>query len=315
VRVLVTTQHRVARADATHGHLLELDWERGRVVRRIEAPPLWSHFGRRDRGGRRGLRGITFFRGLIWVASCDVVYGLDPRSLEPERCVSHRYMAHIHEIEATDEGIWVTSTGGNGIFLIDETQTVLKEAWLGEAPREDLRFHLEQWRDEQHLNTVYLEDGAAYAYALRSGRVFRMYPGPVTPVLQIEKGCHNVVKTAYGWFRNVSKESVVRIGEREVRVPRRGRAGRFTQPGWLRGMAWLSKNRVLVGASPATLFEIDVDEMRVVREVRLERDVCWTVHGIYVDTHEPSPPPRRPMADRLASARLVPRRWWTRGER
>src|SRR5207247_314834 len=67
--------------------------------------------------------------------------------------------------------------------------------------------------------------------------------------------------------------------------------------------------------SPATLFEIDVDEMRVVREVRLERDVCWTVHGIYVDTHEPSPPPRRPMADRLASARLVPRRWWTRGER
>ena len=118
MRVLVTTQHRVARADATHGHLLELDWERGRVVRRIEAPPLWSHFGRRDRGGRRGLRGITFFRGLIWVASCDVVYGLDPRSLEPERCVSHRYMAHIHEIEATDEGIWVTSTGGNGIFWV-----------------------------------------------------------------------------------------------------------------------------------------------------------------------------------------------------
>ena len=315
MRVLVTTQHRLAKPDESHGRLLELDWDRGRVLRRIDAPPLWSHFGGRSRGGRRGLRGITFFKGLIWVASCDVVYGLDPRSLEPECCVSHPYMAHIHEIEAAPEGIWMTSTGGNGVFLIDDTQTVLNEAWLGDPPAADLRFHLEQWRDEHHLNSVYLADDVVYAYALRSGRVFRMHPGPVTPVLQLEKGCHNVANTKHGWYRNVSRESVVRLGDREIRLPRRGRSGQFTQPGWLRGMAWLSDHRILVGSSPATVFEIDLDDMRIVKEVRLESDVCWTVHGIYADQQEPQPPPAPAASNLFSTSALNPRRWWRRPER
>ncbi|MEM2567116.1 MAG: hypothetical protein QXH20_01415 [Candidatus Bathyarchaeia archaeon] len=288
MRVLVTTLHRVSKRMQTHGYLLEIDWENQRITRRIEAPPLWSHFGWRDRGGRRGLRGITFFKGLIWVASCDALFGLDPQSLEVERIISHPYMSHIHEIEATEEGIWVTSICGNGIFLIDENQQVLKEAWLCGRPTEDLRVKLNHDMCKYHFNTVFIDGEEVFAYGLHTGQVFRMWPPPIIEVARLEKDCHNVVKTPYGWFRNVSKESVVRVGDREVKLPRRGREGEFTQPGWLRGMAWLSETRVLVGSSPASLFEIDIEKMQIVNEMQLEKDVCWTVFGIYVDKLMPT---------------------------
>ncbi|MBI4530370.1 MAG: hypothetical protein HY709_02510 [Candidatus Latescibacteria bacterium] len=287
-RVLVTTQHRVAKSSESHGYLLEIDWSQHRIIKRIEAPPLWSHFGQRDRGGRRGLRGITFYKDLIWVASCDALFGLDPSSLDVERLISHPYMSHIHEIEATDEGIWVTSTGGNGVFLIDQDQHVLKESWLCGKPTEDLRIKLEGWRDTYHVNTVFVQEGEVFAYTLFTGQVFKMWPPPVCQVIQLEKHCHNVVKTPYGWYRNMSSVSIVRVGDREVRIPQRGRRGKFTEPGWLRGMAWLSETSVLLGSSPATLYELDIEEMRIVGEMRLEREVCWTVHGIYVDDRVPT---------------------------
>ena len=59
MRVLATTIHRVADAGQTHGFLVEIDWDRKEVLRLIEAPPLYSRLGGHNRGGRRGLRGLT----------------------------------------------------------------------------------------------------------------------------------------------------------------------------------------------------------------------------------------------------------------
>lgn len=284
MRILTTTLHRKAKNTDTHGYLLLIDWGEKQVLKQIEAPPLWSHFDYRDRGGRRGLRGITFFKDLIWVASCETLFGLDTQSLELRRIISHPYMSHIHEIEATDEGIWVTSTGGNGIFLIDETQNPLKEIWLNGKPTEDLRIHLERERDKFHINSVFAENGEVFFYSPITGQVFRALPPPVVEVVKLETGCHNVVKTRYGWFRNVSDQAIVRIGEKEIQIPKYGKETKFTKPGWLRGMAWLSETRVLIGSSPAMICEIDIHELRIVDEFRIENDVCWTIHGIYVNS-------------------------------
>src|SRR5204862_1770248 len=83
--------------------------------------------------------------------------------------------------------------------------------------------------------------------------------------------------------RNVSRESSVKVGDHEISTPVRGEKAELTSPGWLRGLAWLSDTRILVGSSPATLFEIDLLERKVVGEMQLEEDVGWTIHGIYVD--------------------------------
>lgn len=300
MRVLATTVHRVASPTETHGFLLEIDWRRKEVLRLIEAPPLYSQFEKRNRGGRRGLRGITRFAGLIWFASCDALFGLEPQSLCLERIVTHPWMAHIHEIEAGKGGIWVTSTGGNGIFQVGLDQQALQASWLCGEPDVDLRVYLEKERDRYHVNTVFESDSKMCAYAHTTGQVFQMLPLPVTEVAVLEEGCHNVTPTEFGWFRNDSRHGWVRVGDRKLKMPRRGIAGEFTQPAWLRGMARLPNGNFLVGSSPASLYEIDPRHMRIVDRMYLTDDVGWTIHGIFVDNeHEIV----RPADDEIRDAR------------
>jgi hypothetical protein len=282
-RVLLTSLHRTADSSQPHGFLIEIDWDQKRVTNKIAAPPLWSEFGERNRGGRRGLRGITYYNGLIWVASCDCLIGFTPEGLQPERMISHPYMSHIHEIEGREDGIWVTSTNGNGIFQINERQEIVREGWLEGPPTVDMRVYMEHHYDRFHVNTVAFDNGNVLAYSATNGKVYKMWPGPVTEVIQLERRCHNVAPTKFGWIRNVSGKAMVKVGDDEIPTPIHGTATELAKPGWLRGMAWLTDTRILVGSSPATLIEIDVPARQVVDEMRLEDDVEWTTHGIYVD--------------------------------
>jgi hypothetical protein len=283
VRVLASTVHRVAPANRWHGFLVEIDWTAKEVLRLIEAPPLYARLGQRVRGGRRGLRGITRYAGRIWFASCDAMFGALPDTLALDQVITHPWMANIHEIEAAQDGIWVTATNANGIFLVGLDQQARRSAWLDGEPAYDMRIHLDKARNVYHVNTVFEKDGAVYAYCLKTGQVFRMLPGPIAEVAALEKQCHNVVMTEFGWFRNDSLNSRVLLGDQVIEVPRRGLAGQYTQPGWLRGMARLPNGNFLVGTSPASLYEIDPYKRQVVDEMRLSENVCWTVHGLYVD--------------------------------
>jgi hypothetical protein len=273
----------VAEAGKEHGFLVEIDWVSKEVTRLVEAPPLYSQLGTRNRGGRRGLRGITRFGERIWFAACDALYGLEPKTLQLDKIISHPWMSQMHEIVAGQDGIWVTATGGNGVFLVGLNQQVLEAAWLTGEPADDLRVHFESERDKFHLNTVFEKEGIVYAYSKRTGQVFQMFPGAPTEVLTLEKGCHNVVLTELGWFRNDSANTRVLVGERSMTLPRQGLGGEFTQPGWLRGMARFANGNFLVGSSPASLYEIDPKEMKVVSSMSLTDDVRWTIHGVWIE--------------------------------
>jgi len=283
MRILASTVHRVASDRQTHGFLVEIDWTRKLVLRVVEAPPIFSHLSPRNRGGRRGLRGITLFQDLLWVASCDALLGLTRTTLELDRVISHPWMAHVHEIVADTDGIWITSTGGNGVFKVDVEQRALEAHWLNGEPADDLRVHLDRARDVFHINTVFEREGEVFAYSMVTGQVFRRERGGLVPFAQLEPGCHNVVMTEHGWFRNESATSTVHIGNQSLEMPRRGQMGEFTQPGWLRGMAIMPSGHVLVGSSPATIFEVDPAKMEVVDAMSLSDDVCWTMHGLFVD--------------------------------
>ena len=209
-------------------------------------------------------------------------------TLELDRVISHPWMAHVHEIHADTDGIWVTSTGGNGVFKVGVDQRALEAHWLTSEPSDDLRVHLDRTRDLFHVNTVFEREGVLFAYSMVTGQVFSLHTAAgggrkLVPFAQLEPGCHNVVLTEHGWFRNESATSTVRIGERSMHMPRHGVAGEFTEPGWLRGMARTPSGRFLVGSSPASLYEIDPVKMEIVDAMSLSDDVCWTILGIYVD--------------------------------
>ncbi len=287
MRVLATVLHRVTDAKFRHGALLEIDWERKEVLRLIEAPPLYAELGQRERGGRRGLRGITCFDSLIWVASFDALWGLDPTTLALERVVTHPWLSDVHEIECGKGGIWVASTGADGIVLMDTDQQALSAAWLCGEPNVDRRVVLE--KDQFHVNSVFERDDRVYAYAHQTGQVFQMLPTPVTQVGVLEKYCHNVTMTELGWFRNESPQSLLRVGDKALKMPQLSVKADFALPkwlraGWLRGMARCPNGNFLVGSSPASLFEVDAVSMRVVDQFSLTDDVYWTIHGLFIDS-------------------------------
>jgi hypothetical protein len=287
VRILVSAIQRVAKPSQSHGVFVEIDWDTKQIIRFLEAPPLYSELGRRNRGGRRGFRGITRFAGLVWAATSDALFGLDPDDLQVERMISHPWMSDIHEIEAASggNGIWVASTGADGVLLVNLDQEVLDAAWFCGQPSADLRVR-ESRNDRKyhyHINTVFEKEGAVYCYALKTGEVFRVSPKPVERAIVLEKGCHNVLLTSKGWFRNQSCESRVLLGDRVLDLPRLGSSNEFTRPGWLRGMTGLPNGNVVVGTSPASLYEINLDSMEIADQMFLATDVRWTVHGVFAD--------------------------------
>lgn len=282
MRVLATVVLRTSKAQEAHGFLIAVDWETRRVLRTIAAPGLYSELGYRNRGGRRGFRGLARHGGRVWLAASDAIYVLDPASLAIEGVLSHRYMGSIHDLFADGDGVWVTCTSADGIFKINAEQEVLDERWVKGPPKHDLRIHFDDGLDTLHVNSIYRYRGELYFYAAFTGEVFRVTPGGVEVTDTLETMSHNVFRDEGGFFRAVSPLSELRYGETVVALPREGPSGEFTHPGWLRGLERLPNGHVLVGSSPARIFEVDLEAGRLVDQLVLKDDSNWTISGITV---------------------------------
>jgi len=282
MRILATVVLRTSKPEEAHGFLVAIDWPARRVVRTLAAPGLYGELGYRNRGGRRGFRGLARHQGRVWLAASDAIYLLDPASLGIVGMVSHRYMGSIHDLFADGDGVWVTCTGADGIFKINEQQEVVDERWVKGRPARDLRVHFDDALDTLHINSIYRYRGEIYFYAAFTGEVFRVRPEGVEVTDTLERMCHNVFRDERGFFRSVSPLSELRYGETTVTLPREGPPGEFTHPGWLRGLERLPNGHVLVGSSPARIFEVDLEAARVVDQFVFKEDPNWTISSIAV---------------------------------
>jgi hypothetical protein len=228
----------------------------------------------------------------VWLASSDTIYLLDRRGLSLQGMISHRYMGSIHDLFSDGDGVWVTCASADGIFKVDADQRLLDERWVKGEPRHDLRVHFDESLDTLHVNSIFRHQGDLHFYGGFTGEVFRVTPRGVEVAATIEKMCHNVFRTDQGFFRAVSPLSEIRWGERSLALPRVGAEGEFTQPGWLRGLCRLAGGRVLVGSSPARIFEVDLEAGRIVDQLAFKEDPNWTVSGIVVLEEAPLAAPR-----------------------
>jgi hypothetical protein len=289
--VLATIVLRTSRPQEAHGFLVAADWESKRILRTMASPGLYGELGIRNRGGRRGFRGLVTHGGRIWLASSDTIYLLDPRSLALQGMLSHRFMGGIHDLLSDGDGVWVTCASADGIFKIDADQQVLEDRWVKGKPRHDLRIHFDESLDTLHVNSVFRHEGELYFYAAFTGEVYRVTPGGVELAVAIEPMCHNVFRTEEGFFRSVSPLSEIRWGARWLALPRVGHEGEFTRPGWLRGFSRLPGGNVLVGSSPARIFEVDLERGEVADQLVFKEDPNWTISGIVVLGQEAFPNP------------------------
>lgn len=169
-RLLATTviRHSKVGENAT-GHILEVDWEGGRVLHSLPTPdPKWPSSNDNPRGGLRGGRGVEVYDGRYFVANYDTVYVYDDR-WRPEGEISHPLSTDIHEIDVGPSGIWLSCSrydlalklGFDGRRLahwhVSDSPRLVRRLGLPGTPLDldhDYRQHLPEGLDGTHLNSV-----------------------------------------------------------------------------------------------------------------------------------------------------------------
>lgn len=313
-RFFVTTVLRGSRPEEMTGYIMELDWLGGEVTKSVPIPlesgnPMWN-----GRGGNRGGRGMAVHDGKLYVAVATslLVYDHDLNKIDE---ISHKHLAGLHEIAIDHRGIWINSTVHDLILLMDFDGKAKKEFWLSEhaelqqelgyTGRElmlDLDFPTESFtedydkycKDERlHLNSLTIRDGRVYTLACRRRALLAIDArGEVEVVIHdAALNCpHNCEFTPDGLVAiNDTVNQAVRLYDpktgKRIRtvntcIDGQAQSAQFARAGWQRGMAAVGEGVFLVGTSPATVFELDINRGVIGRTVRMDDDVRHCVHGL-----------------------------------
>jgi len=315
VRVFATSVIRgSSRADMT-GFLFELDWAKGAVIRQIpisidSSRPFWN-----ARGGNRGGRGVFQHGDYLYVATAVSVLVYD-RGLNQVAELNHPLLAGLHEIFVDDQGIWLTSTLHDLVIKLDFDGNVLDEWWGSESkllqkqlgfssrtlnptlsfPEQTFGRDYEQYcRDERlHVNTVWKHGQDIYVLCCRRAAFVQIRPMErlIIHDRRLESP-HNGITTPDGRVLiNDTKNQLIRVYDLatgrstkslSTRIhSARGVSTQFARAGWQRGMWQATESVYLVGTSPTTLFEVDIDKNVIGRIVRIDEDVRHCIHGLTV---------------------------------
>lgn len=315
IRVFVTTVIRGSINRELTGFLFELDWQNNRIKERIPIPLDTAHPFWNVRGGNRGGRGVFAHNGTLYVATAMSVLMFD-RKLKKIGELTHPYLAGLHEIYVDSEGIWITSTVHDLVIKLDFGGNIIDEWWGSESQllqhelgfssrrlnlnldfaKETFAIEYERYcqKERLHVNAVWSHNGKVYVLANRTKTFIRIRPGPEKVVLQdIQLGApHNGILTSTGRviINDTQKQCIrtydVLSGKRQMTLstPVYGskNSQQFAKTGWQRGLAHIEDSIFLVGTSPATIFEVDIDRVAIGQICKIDTDIRHCVHGLTV---------------------------------
>lgn len=315
IRVFATTVIRGSENHELTGYLLELDWVKNQVKTRIPIPvdtshPLWN-----PRGGNRGGRGVAVQHGTLYVATAMSVLLYD-RNLTQIGEISHPYLGGLHEISVDHEGIWLTSTIHDLVIKIDFQGNVIDEWWGSEStslqhalgysgrdlnlkldfPPETFVPEYEKYCDEErlHVNTVYARGENVYVLSCSKKAFIQIRPGSDRVIVYDGKlgSPHNGILTPDGrviindtrnqCIRTYEFSSGKRLATLFTVLSDDERSVQFAKAGWQRGLAYVEGSIFLVGTSPASVFEVDIDRGSIGQVCVIDSDVTHCIHGLTI---------------------------------
>ena len=206
-RVVVSSVIRSSHQGESHGGVYLLDIATGMVEQRVDwDDPAISWEGR---GADRGLRGIAFHRGCIYLAASDEIFVYDT-DFQLKGSFRNRYLKHCHEISIEGDSLYVTSTGFDSVLQYDLREGAFTEGYafrfgklertrrrLGGRPLPKLGlFDPNSARgpapgDSTHINNVIARDGALYVSGRGLGHVLALRGDRMESFARIPYGSHN----------------------------------------------------------------------------------------------------------------------------
>lgn len=302
------------------GELVQLDWTRKRVLKRLPifpADPDIEH-DTNPRGNTRGGKGILINSEELFVGNYHSILVFD-HQLNLKRKINNNLFVNIHEMCFDGEDIWVAATTIDCAVRVTQKGETLHFWW----PREEsylqkkyglvpmdidktadnrIRFihaELEKGESHTHLNCVTEYNRKIYALLNHQGVFAQIHPefriviedGKITgahspKIINGEKilfcGSFNRSILIFDLHtgRFVNKIDLLAFPEMTSLLERFPDQDIDNRSIFVRGLDILDNDRILIGISPASIAEIDINKLLLLDFFQFSNDVSDAVHGL-----------------------------------
>ena len=254
------------------------------------------------RGWDRGLRGVAFFDGNVYVAASDELFVYD-QAFTKLRSFRNPYLKHCHEISEFQGKLYLTSTGFDSILAFDLVEE--RFIWGLQAAKADGAWQAYRFdpasdrgprpRNRLHINSVDCSAAGLSFAGLRTGGIVGL-GADARLELQVElpEGVHNAQLVSDGVVFNDTAADYLRF------VARSGDERRFRYPvydpdelefagvddtkiarqGFGRGLCLIGDRFVAAGSSPSTVTVFDLATAETVFSVNFSMDIRNAIHGL-----------------------------------
>jgi hypothetical protein len=300
--LIATSVVRGSEQGQSHGGLYLVDPASQQVLQMLDwntADIDWT-----GRGWDRGLRGIAFHNGEVYIAASDEVFVYNPH-FQKLRSFRNRFLKHGHEIAVHRGILYLTSTGFDSILAFDLDEQ--RFTWGLYAAKTGGEWVAQQFDPNSekgpppgnalHINSVACDDDGLTFSGLRTrgivglGKEMRL-------IMQVElpEGTHNARLFRDGVIFNDTAANYLRY------VTRDGHERRFPYPvyepdeiefsgiddakiarqGFGRGLCVIDDRLVAAGSSPSTVSVFDLETGQIVLSVNFSMDIRNAIHGLEI---------------------------------
>lgn len=295
-----------------HGGLYLVDMEHSRVKQVLEYNDDnidWS-----GRGGERGLRGIAFNDGKIYVASNDKVIVMSD-SFDLLGMIENEYMSGCHEICIYNHQLYITSTDFDSILIYDlnlckfvmainivrkkgisdKISGIFRQCRYVSTIFNPMEPSGPSKKDTVHINNVFADDRGVFVSGVRIDSLLWVQDGVVGDYVSLPYGTHNASPVHDGAMFNDTANNGMCLVDRKGEVLSRfnlpvfdgvilrdaGMDEKVARKGFARGLCrW--DGGWFAGVSPATVSVYVDGRSEPVKAVNLSSDVRNAIHGLEV---------------------------------
>lgn len=262
------------------------------------------------RGWDRGLRGIAFFSGDIYIAASDELFVYD-QNFKIKRSFRSSYLKHCHEIFQLNNHLYLTSTGHDSILAFDlERQVFFWAIHLSMTPSGPVGTAYDPngingpggangppARNQLHLNNVFADQRGIFTSGLQTQMMMHIgNKNRVNPVVELPIGIHNAQPLGTGVIFNDTASDVLRyaridgtetrfdIPKYEVDELTHTELGdeKLARQGFGRGLCIVNDRLIAGGSSPSTITLYDLESVSEVARVNFSMDIRNAIHGLEV---------------------------------
>jgi len=302
LKLVTTSVVRGSHQGESHGGVYLIDLESREVTQALD----WNHAGIdwQGRGWDRGLRGIAFDGGLVYIAASDELFAFSP---DFRRVGSWRnaYLKHCHEIAVWERRLYLASTGCDSVLAFD--LDAKEFSWGMQVVTSKFKFQgraFDPRKDDGplmlnklHLNNLHCTRGGMYISGMRTGGMLLFNGREVNMAVELPPGTHNARPFRNGVLFNDTAANLLRYADRDGREDRAMPVPTYpaesllhadmdqsglARQGFARGLAVLSDSVVAGGSSPSTVTVYDLAGNQRLLSVNLTMDVRNAIHGLEV---------------------------------